>query len=32
MPTQRFKENEKRYAKALLAAREKINHALGLNR
>ena len=32
MPTQRFKGNEKRYAEALLAAREKINHALGLNR
>jgi DNA-binding IclR family transcriptional regulator len=32
MPTQRFKGNEKHYAEALLAAREKINHALGLNR
>jgi len=32
MPTQRFKGNEKRYAEALLAARNKINRALGLNR
>ncbi len=32
MPTQRFKGNEERYIKALLSCREKINHALGLNR
>jgi DNA-binding IclR family transcriptional regulator len=32
MPTQRFKGNEKRYAEALLACREKINLALGLNK
>ncbi len=31
MPTQRFAGNEERYIKALLACRDKINHALGLN-
>ena len=32
MPTQRFEGNEERYTQALKACREKINHALGLNR